>query len=137
MEDLLILLLQGLGQLLFEICAYFPWDLVSYALPDEKFDESKSQGCTTFVAIPGSIAMGALAGWASLYFFPDVLVKWGWLRVALLFISPIISGLMAMEMARWRQERDARIIPSFHFWISLCFSVGLVWVRFALAHRPA
>ena len=133
MEDILILVLQGLAQIAFEFFAYFPWDWLWYWTPSDSKDSPSSRAWTAAFL---SLVVGAFIGWASLYFFPDVLVKWGWLRIALLFISPVGSGFMALQMARWRKEKNDFIDPTTHFWIGLCFSVGLVWVRFAFAHRP-
>ena len=133
MEDVLIFILQVLAQIAFEFFAYFPWDWFWYSTP---YDRRETQFSGVWIAAFLSIALGALIGWGSLYLFPDVLVQWGWLRIALLFISPLGSGMMALEMARWRREKNAFIDPATHFWIGLCFSVGLVWVRFAFAHRP-
>jgi hypothetical protein len=134
MEDILILILQAVGQILFEFFAYWPWDWFWYTTPYDNRD-TKSDG--TLAAVFFSIGLGALIGWLSLFVFPDVLVKWGWLRITLLFISPLGSGFMAREMARWRQKDKSFIEPMTHFWIGLCFSIGLVWVRFAFAHRPS
>ena len=133
MEDILILVLQAVGQILFEFFAYWPWDWFWYTTPYDTLD-TRSDG--TWAAVILSLALGALFGWLSLFVFPDVLVKWGWLRIALLFISPLGSGLVSREMARFRQRNNPFIEPTTHFWIGLCFSIGLVWVRFAFAHRP-
>ena len=134
MEDLLILILQGLVQIVFEVFAYWPWDWIWYTEP---FDREKSKSWHKWMAAMAGIVVGGLLGWASLHFFPDVLVKWGWVRILFLIISPLGSGMIAREMAQWRKEKNIGIDPMFHFWLSLCFSVGLVWVRFAFAHRPA
>lgn len=133
MEDILILILQGLAQFLFEFFAYFPWDWFWYRTP---YDTRDTTSDGTWIAAILSLILGALIGGLSLYLFPDVLVKWGWLRIALLVISPLGSGMMSYQMAKWREERNTFIHPPTHFWIGLCFSVGLIWVRFAFAHRP-
>ena len=133
MEDLLILILQALAEFLFELFAWWPWDWCWYWGPWNR-DDRLSPNWTAALL---SLGMGGLLGWASLYVFPAVLVKWAWLRVSLLFISPVASGLMAREMASWRQEKDNFIQPNVHFWIGLTFSIGFVWMRFAFAHRPA
>ncbi len=133
MEEILTLLLQAIGQILFEFFAYWPWDWFWYSTD---YDRRETSTDGTWLAVVLSIGLGALFGWLSLYVFPDVLVKWSWLRIVLLFVSPIGSGLVSREMARWRQKENAFIEPNTHFWIGLCFSIGLVWVRFAFAHRP-
>jgi len=133
MEEILILLLQAIGQILFEFFAYWPWDWFWYSTP---YDTRETRADGTWSAIFLSVSLGALFGWLSLYVFPDVLIKWGWLRIVLLFVSPIGSGLVSREMARWRQQENGFIEPNTHFWIGLCFSIGLVWMRFVFAHRP-
>jgi hypothetical protein len=134
MEDILILILQALGEFLLELLAWAPWDWFWYWGPSTW--EPRGRSNPYWAAAITSLSMGALLGWGSVYVFPAVLVKWSWLRVVLLFVSPPTSGYIAREMARWRQERDASIDLGIHFLIGLCFSIGFVWVRFALAHRP-
>jgi hypothetical protein len=89
-----------------------------------------------FWAALASLGMGAALGWLSLYLFPAVLVKWAWLRIVLLFVSPVASGIMSYHFAQRRQKQFEYVDPTFHFWIGLCFSIGFVWVRFAMAHGP-
>jgi len=132
MEDLLILILQGLAQIAFEVFAYFPWDWAWYSRPYNEKENAFGNCLTVWTT---SLIVGGLLGWASLHFFPDVLIKWGWLRIVLLFLSPLGSGCMALAMARGRQEKNELVSPWFHFWLSLCFSAGFVGVRFDFAHR--
>lgn len=132
MEDLLIVILQALGEILFEMFAWWPWDYVWWWGPWDREDRT-SPGV---VAALASLAMGAALGWLSLFIFPAVMVKWAWLRIVLLFVSPAASGLMAFHFAQRRHKQFEYVDPVFHFWIGLCFSIGFVWVRFALAHRP-
>jgi len=131
MEDILILLLQTVAQIIFEFMAYWPWDFWWYQEPFET-DGRWSLGWWIVVAF----ILGALIGGLSLYIFPDVLIKWGWIRMVLLVASPLASGLMAKTLAERRRENNDQVDPWAHFWISLCFSVGLVWIRFTFAHRP-
>jgi hypothetical protein len=129
MEDLLILILQALGEFIFEVLSWWPWDWAwrSY----DRTDDPNPGWAAALL----SIGIGAALGWLSLFLFPAVLVKWAWLRITLLFVSPIISGLMSFHFAQGRRKDFEHVDPTFHFWIGLCFSVGFVWVRFALAHR--
>lgn len=134
MEEIIILIIQGIVEFLFEFFSYLPWDWWSYDwYSDEREDRHGSFVWTLII----SLVIGGVLGWLSIYIFPTVLVKWGWLRIALLFISPLGSGMMARTMTQLRAENNKNIDANAHFWISLCFSVGLVWIRFAFAHRPA
>jgi hypothetical protein len=117
-----------------ELFAWGPWDLFWW-FGDYRWEGHYGPSRTT-AAILSSLAIGAALGWLSLFIFPAVLVKWAWLRITLLFVSPLASGLMSRALAQRRQKRLAQIDPNFHFWIGLCFSIGFVWVRFAFAHRP-
>jgi hypothetical protein len=130
MEDLLILILQALGEFLLEVFAWWPWDWAWWSY--DRTDDPNPRWAAALV----SIGIGAALGWLSLHLFPAVLVKWAWLRITLLFVSPVASGLMAFHFAQGRRKHFEYVDPNFHFWIGLCFSVGFVWVRFALAHRP-
>jgi len=136
MEEFLILILQAVAQFLFELLAYWPWDIWwwdDYERPPYREGERDwSFAGWMFLAL----MVGAAVGWVSLYVFPDVLVKWGWLRMALLAVTPLGSAFLAKTMAEARRTSDSLEDPHSHFWFSLCFSIGLVWVRFAFAHRP-
>jgi hypothetical protein len=133
MEDFLIILLQALGEFIFELLAWWPWDWFWY-WGDSRWNPPR-RADPFWVAIFSSVAVGALLGWASIHFFPAVIVRWSWLRVTLLFVSPPLSGFMAREWAKWRHKQNALIDFDVHFLIGLCFSIGFVWVRFALANR--
>jgi hypothetical protein len=135
MEDLLIVILQALGEILLELFAWGPWDSLWWWFGDYRWDGQYGPSRTT-AAIVTSLAIGAVLGWLSLFLFPAVLIKWAWLRITLLFVSPAASGLMSFHFAQRRQKQFEYLDPAFHFWIGLCFSIGFVWVRFALAHRP-
>jgi len=133
MEDLLILILQGLVQVILELFAYWPWDCWWDDRPYTGADDEKMP---LFGWMLFSIILGGIMGSLSLCIFPDVLIRLGWVRVALLIISPLSSAFLAYAMAKIRSEKNELVNPKSHFWISLCFSVGFVWVRFAFAHRP-
>ena len=81
MEDLLILILQALGEFLFELFAWLPWDYVWWWGPWDRTDRVSPK----WVAVISSLIIGAGLGWLSLYLFPAVLIKWAWLRVAASF----------------------------------------------------
>ena len=136
MEEFLILLFQAFAQIALEILAYLPWDLFWYNDREESRPSSWTDTTFKFWAAVASLVMGGLVGWATLQFFPNSLLQTSWLRLACLFVSPMISGLMGREMARWRAQSNPSVDPSLHFWVSLCFSIGLVWMRFTFAHHP-
>jgi hypothetical protein len=124
-EDVLVIIIQAI----FEMLAYIPWDWFLYLdIPVSSSDRPVMVGFA-------SLALGIAIGWLSLYFLPDVIARWPWLRISLLFVSPILSGLLASQMAKFRQRRDDRVDPWSHFWWSWAFTLGLVVVRFGFAVR--
>ena len=55
-------------------------------------------------------------------------------RVAGLFASPILAGVIGFKIAKWQSEnRNPMIIPKHYFWYTLLFTLGLVSVRFVYA----
>jgi len=132
MEDILILIIQGIIEFLFELFGYLPWDLWWYARPKEGDESDFGFGVWLF----SSVILGGTLGYISVFVFPNVIIKFGWLRIALLFLSPLASGFFARQMALHREERGRISDSETHFWLSFCFSMGLVWMRFAFAHRP-
>ena len=134
MEELLVVIFQLIGQVIFELLAYTPFEWLWWREP---LTDSRSEGESSILGFRLlTILAGGLVGWASLYFFPDVMVKFGWMRVALLVVSPLGSGLIAKTMAEIRARKDSLENPMSHFWFAFCFSIGLVFVRFTFAHRP-
>jgi len=134
MEELLILILQGAIEFLFELFGYLPWDFWWYAQPID----SKKEGGDNFSfgwVLFFSVMVGMSLGYFSTFIFPNVIIKFAWLRIALLFISPVVSGCIARVMAKRREIKGYICDPDAHFWLSFCFSMGLVWIRFVYAHR--
>lgn len=134
MEDILIAILSLLGDFILELFAWLPWDWLSYG--DWPFGaERSSDPQPRWAVVVVNIGLGAALGWLSIFVFPSVLIHWGWLRIALLFASPVCSGLIAYRLAQHRRRNDESIDPAIHFYIGLCFSIGFVWTRFVLAQR--
>ena len=132
MEDLLILIIQATVEVFFELFSYLPWDWWWYARPFDTEEEGRfSFGWWLFL----SVIIGGVLGYFSVYVCPTVIVRFAWLRIALLFTSPLASGCIARHMAERRQKQGRISDPNAHFWLSFCFSLGLVWIRFAFAHR--
>src|ERR1700761_266771 len=101
MEEFLILLLQFVFEMLLEVLGSLPWDAFSYRWDDK--DQGFGLGVLAFTA-------GCLLGGASLLMFPHTLLHHGWSRIGNLVVAPLLSGLVARSMAKWR-ERKGREVP--------------------------
>jgi hypothetical protein len=130
MEEVLILLLQVFGEVLFQILGSGLLDLLTWSW--EREDSPRSRGCTIALVL---FIVGGLLGWLSIWLVPHSLLPWGWLRMINLVIGPICSAWFSWRLARWRQGRGHDTDPKLHALIagSACF--GMVVVRFMLCAR--
>ena len=126
MEDLLILIFQVVVELFINV----PWDLFWYGEPDPKLQQSRA-----FTIGAWSLIIGALMGGISLWFFPNVISRPSWLRIFLLFFSPVFAGSTGYLIAKIRSASKSYVMPKHHFWWSCMFTMGYVIIRFTYAHR--
>jgi hypothetical protein len=122
-EEILIVVIQFLieviGQALFSI----PFDCACRIR--EKPEHHGAWWAFLFLFI------GGVVGAISAAFIP-ALVHSPALRVAGLFVSPIIAGVIGYQIAtRQSRTRNPFLVPRYHFWYTFSFTVGLVAVRFA------
>lgn len=128
MEELLILLLQGVIELAVQVLAYWPLDW-----PWSERDDAVSGAFGWMLLL---IGLGAGAGLLANLVHPHLVIHVGWARIAMLIAGPLINGYISWRIARWR--RDARSVdasPARHFWYAWAFSLGFVAIRFAYGVR--
>jgi hypothetical protein len=76
---------------------------------------------------------GGMVGWVSTAFVP-ALVHVPELRIGSLVASPLLAGVIGYNIAKWQSgTRNPLIVPKYHFWYTLFFTLGLACVRFAFA----
>jgi len=127
MEELLLLLFQAVLELFINI----PWDCLWYGETRSNSGDSRA-----FWIGAWSFLIGAALGGASLLLFPDVISKQSWLRIFLLFFSPVFAGSTGYLVARSRSISRPYVVPLHHFWWSFLFTFGYVMIRFAYADKP-
>lgn len=127
MEELLILLLQVFGEVLFQILGSGLLDLLTWAWEGD--DSPRSRGCALVMVM---VALGGLMGWLTVWLLPHTLLPWSWLRIANLVTGPLISAWFSWRVARWRQERGADTDPRLHATIAGSVCLGMVIVRFVM-----
>ena len=125
MEDILLILLQGIAEIFIQVFGSGILDLFTWR--SESRDAHPSRGW-----ILGSLLFiaGCLLGWLSLLLMPHNLVPWGWLRMANLIIGPALSGWVSWRIAYWRQQRNPEVVPRHHAISAAMACLGMVLVRF-------
>ena len=134
MEELLIALLSGGIEFIIEVLAYFPWDILLWNNrerrgPPELKDDS------VFLFASAGLGLGAVLGGFSLLLWRQTMLPYPWLRICNVLVAPLVSGLLARQVAVRRQRRDMTSNPHLHFWFALAITLGLVLVRFIYAVR--
>lgn len=125
MEDLIIAILQGIFEFIIEIIGYSP---IEWLFPVD-WPESLTGKCIAWFMIGCGLAL------ISMLFLSRTWITHPAMRIANLFLAPIVSAYIAQAIASHRRERDPEIIPRNHFWQSFWFTLGIVTVRFAYAVR--
>ena len=128
MEELLLLVIQGLFELLLEVFGSFPLDTMSYKREREERNWTILK-CFFFFVV------GAGVGAVSVWMFPHTLFNSQVLRVGNLLIGPVLSGLASYWLATRKVRKGDVVWVSRHFWYSYLACLGLVLVRFAYSSR--
>ena len=125
MEDLIIAILQGILEFLFDIFCYTPLDWPST-------DRAR-------MGLTGKCILLFIAGcgfaWISILILKHTWIPFSGLRVANLIVAPITSAFISQTIARYRMKKNPSIVPRNHFWQAFWFTLGIVSVRFAYAVR--
>ena len=129
MEDFLIVILQGLIELLVEAIVYIPfdWPFGYRSIPQSS------------VGIVGRCALwfvsGCLLAGGSLLVLNHTWISLPAFRIANIVLAPITSGYIAKFLAVRRSRKNPDIIPENHFRQAFWFTLGLVLIRFVYAVR--
>jgi hypothetical protein len=127
MEELLIAIIQGVFEFVFEALAYLPFDWHAETLTSK---DSVRLFWRCFFWFVG----GCLLGWLSLYIVDHALLLTPTLRMANLIVAPLSSAFISQAIAKRRAQRDEHIEPRRSFWQAFWFSLGIVVIRFAYGH---
>lgn len=127
MEECLILLFQLFVEILADILVYsgFDWPWSGSGSKDKDFS----------FWLLAFLVFGGIAGFMSVWLFPTLLIKIVVIRMINLILCPLVSGLTAWQLARFRQKHDHEINPAMHAFYGAVFAFGYIAVRFALGTR--
>jgi hypothetical protein len=126
MEELLVVILQFIVEVGFEVLANLPLEWVP---------ERATRGRAP--AMLGWLFVGGCVGWLSTLVLRHTMIHLPALRLLNIVIAPVVSGLVASAWGDLRERRGRRRRASHdhHFWRSFAFTLGLVLMRFAYAAR--
>lgn len=134
-EELLILALEFVFELLLNLVAYSPLDLLLWWRERKKPPEERPSD--TWIVPFSGLALGGLLGGLSLIFAPTALIRRAEARLANLILAPLVCGALALALARRRVRHGQASGAKLHFWFSFTFSVAFLMVRFIWAHRTS
>ncbi len=130
MEDILVLILQGIFEFIVEVFSYAPFDF-DWPWSDKSRQEPESIiGRCVFWFVAGCLLAGV-----SLLVFRHTLIALPALRVTNLVAAPLASAYLSQFLASRRARDNRSIIPRHRFWQAFWFTLGLVLIRFVYASR--
>jgi hypothetical protein len=123
MDFLFEIILQFLGELLLQLFVELLLELGFHSMANT-FERPRNP---TLSAI-GYVLWGAIAGGLSLLLFPNSFVHNHALKIANLFITPIVLGVCMMLVGKYRSKKDKPLIrlDSFAYGFLFAFSMSLV-----------
>lgn len=120
-------LVQVLGEVFLQTFGEMIAEIVGYGMR-ETFRRPKL--LTPWLATIGYLAWGAIFGAISLWLFHGHFIQSQWLRVANLFLTPVIAGLIMAKIGAWRRNRDQEPIRLDSFSYGFSFAFGMALVRY-------
>lgn len=134
MDEILVQLLLGLLEILFEVLLEFAGgavlDLLSRAALDVFKPDEPRHPIGTF---SGCGILGALAGAGTLAIFPHPLFHQSRFHGISLIISPLVTGIGMSVLGSMLRRRGKRVVQIESFPYAFAFALGMALVRFAYA----
>jgi hypothetical protein len=125
MTEFLIVIIQFAAETAFPAAMSIPFDWPTYRRKSEVTNFVVL--CFLFLVAGGSLGLFLSA------FIPPVLHLPA-LKIANLFVSPLLAGFVGYKIAKWKSENtDPTIISGFHFWYTFLFAFSFVCMRLAYA----
>ncbi|MFZ6874989.1 hypothetical protein ACO0LF_23245 [Undibacterium sp. Di27W] len=97
-------------------------------------ERRKSEFLPSWLAVIIYMACGALAGYVSIWIFPQAFLQGNHARIANLLLTPVLMGFLAGAFAAWRTG-DAPGIFKHRFTCGYAFALSLALVRFFATHH--
>lgn len=81
----------------------------------------------------GFVLLGGLAGWISLWLFPNYAIGDPMLRDINLMVTPIAAGLVMMLIGKMRSKRGEELVRIERFGFAFAFAAAMALVRYIWA----
>jgi hypothetical protein len=123
-EELLLALLQFVGELLLQVFAetLFEIGLRSLVAPFKK-------EANPYLASIGYLLLGAAVGGLSLYVFPKLFITSPAGRIVSAVVIPVLAGASMSFLGAWRKRRGQRVILIDRFAYGYLFALAMALVR--------
>lgn len=128
--EALLALWQVLGEVFLQTIGEMIVEVVGHGMR-ETFRRPKP--LAPWLAVIGYLAWGAIVGALSLWLFRGHFIQSQWLRLANLFLTPIVAGLIMAKVGAWRRSRDQEPIRLDSFAYGFAFAFGMALVRYIWA----
>ncbi|MDR4469952.1 MAG: hypothetical protein MRJ68_16920 [Nitrospira sp.] len=128
--EALVAIWQVLGEVFLQTVGEIIVEIVGHGMR-ETFRRPKP--LTPWLAVIGYFAWGAILGTLSLWLFQDHFIQSQWLRIANLFLTPVIAGLIMAKVGAWRRNRNQEPIRLDSFAYGFSFAFGMALVRYIWA----
>jgi len=127
MEEIIIVIFQAVIEIVFNVLINIGVDWVVYFWERDDNNQTSLKCFLMFLA-------GTIIGLLSWVLIPKVMLPYSWLRILILFLSPVLAGFVSLQIARFKAKRRD-VWPWRHFWYSFFACLGLVLVRFVFCAR--
>jgi predicted lysophospholipase L1 biosynthesis ABC-type transport system permease subunit len=125
--EILFALLQVLGEIVLQMIFEL---LAELGLRSVREPFRRPKPLHPALAAIGYAIFGAIAGAASLWLLPTLVITVEWLRVANLAITPVIAGSLMGAFGAWRRRRNEELIRLDRFAYGFLFAFAMALVRF-------
>ncbi|MFZ6744004.1 hypothetical protein ACO0LC_12300 [Undibacterium sp. JH2W] len=120
-------------EFIFEVLLQLVFEVLEFGV-SSGVERRSREFLPSWLAVIVYIAFGVLAGYVSIWIFPQAFLHDSHARIANLLLTPVLMGFLAGAFTAWRTG-DAPGIFKYRFACGYAFAVSLALVRFFLTHH--
>ena len=130
MEEIIIITLYFLGEVILNALIYLPGDIF---LSIHELNKDDKLNILPWAIL--SLFLGIITGFISIALLSSAILPFSWLRVINLIASPLLSGTIALQMSKLRNNKNKQSNNKLHYLVGFLFTFGFVCVRIALTTK--